>query len=150
MVGKRPSLKARALSFLARREHSRAELVRKLTPHTEDPSEIGPILDDFEARGWLSEMRFVEQSLHRLVPRYGRHRIAQTLRDKGVSETSIAASVAYLKDNEPTSAREILKRKYSGPPTTREERAKRARFLQSRGFDHDTIRRVIDQQDDDT
>ncbi len=149
MVGKRPSLKARALSFLARREHSRAELVLKLTPYVEDPAEIEPLLDDFEKRGWLSEARFVEQSLHRLASRYGTRRIAHTLREKGVSETSIAASVAYLKDNEPTAARDILKRKFSGPPATCEERAKRARFLQSRGFDYDTIRRVIDQQDDD-
>ena len=40
-------------------------------------------------------------------------------------------------------ARAILARKYREPATTREERAKRMRFLQSRGFTHETIRRAL-------
>ena len=40
-------------------------------------------------------------------------------------------------------AREILRRKYSSPPATLEERARRARFLQSRGFSYEVIRRVV-------
>jgi SOS response regulatory protein OraA/RecX len=40
-------------------------------------------------------------------------------------------------------ARAILARKYSAPATTREERAKRARFLQGRGFSGDVIRGLV-------
>ena len=39
--------------------------------------------------------------------------------------------------------REILRRKYREPAGTREERARRARFLQSRGFSHEAIRRAL-------
>ena len=56
-----PSLRERALRLLARREHTRAELARKLAVHTEDPAELERVLDDFERRGWLSERRVVEQ-----------------------------------------------------------------------------------------
>jgi len=45
-------------------------------------------------------------------------------------------------------ARAILERKYRAPAATREERAKRARFLQGRGFSSDVVMRlVLDRED---
>ena len=150
MVGQRLSLRARALSFLARREHSRAELVRKLQPHTEDPDELKRLLDDFEQRGWLSEKRFVEQTVTRLAVKYGVQRIAHTLREKGVSEAAIAAALADAKSKELAAARSALRRKFSMPPATKEERARQSRFLQGRGFDYDVIRRAMRDTDDES
>jgi regulatory protein len=150
MVGQRLSLRARALSFLARREHSRAELVRKLQPHTEDPDELKRLLDDFEQRGWLSEKRFVEQTVTRLAVKYGVQRIAHTLREKGVSETAIAAALVDVKSNELAAARSAVRRKFSVPPATKEERARQSRFLQGRGFDYDVIRRALRDSDDES
>ena len=149
MVGQRLSLRARALSFLARREHSRAELVRKLQSHTEDPEELKRLLDDFEQRGWLSEKRFVEQTVNRLAAKFGIQRIAHTLREKGVSEAAIAAALANVKSNELAAARSVLRRKFSAPPATKEERARQSRFLQGRGFDYDVIRRAMRDTDDE-
>jgi len=149
MVGQRLSLRARALSFLARREHSRAELVRKLQSHTEDPDELKRLLDDFEQRGWLSEKRFVEQTVSRLAVKYGAQRIAHTLRDKGVSEAAIATALADVKHNELAAARSALRRKFSMPPATKDERARQSRFLQGRGFDYDVIRRALRDSDDE-
>jgi len=40
------SLRERALGFLARREHSRTELRRKLAPHAESPEELDALLAD--------------------------------------------------------------------------------------------------------
>ena len=145
MVGQRLSLRARALSFLSRREHSRAELAAKLQSHTDDPEELTRLLDDFVKRGWLSEVRFIEQTVNRLGRKFGIRRIAHTLREKGISDESIAATLPYLKDNEHTAARQVLKRKYPNPPANMEERAKQMRFLQSRGFDYAVIRKVLDQ-----
>jgi len=48
------SLRARALKLLARREHTRRELERKLAADAADPGEIEAVLEEFEARGWLS------------------------------------------------------------------------------------------------
>ena len=147
MVGQRLSLRARALSFLARREHSRAELVRKLQSHTEDPDELKRLLDDFEQRGWLSDKRFVEQTVSRLAAKYGVQRIAHTLREKGVSEAAIATALTEVKSNEIAAARSVLRRKFSMPPATKEERARQSRFLQGRGFDYDVIRRAMRDSD---
>ena len=48
------SLKGRALRYLAAREHSRAELLRKLAPHAQEPGEIERVLDDLQAKGFIS------------------------------------------------------------------------------------------------
>ena len=150
MVGQRLSLRARALSFLARREHSRAELAAKLQSRTEDSDELKRLLDDFEERDWLSEARFVEQTVNRLSQKFGTRRIIQTLRDKGVAEASISARLPYLKDNALAAARGVLKRKFPSSPTTKEERARQMRFLQGRGFDYDVIRRAFDPDNEDS
>ncbi len=51
------SLKARALKLLTAREHSRAELTRKLTPHLQDGDDLDAVLDDLTLRGYTDEAR---------------------------------------------------------------------------------------------
>lgn len=144
------SLSSRALKLLARREHTRAELARKLAEHTEDPAELERVLDDFERRGWLSEKRVVEQLVHARRSRYGVRRIERDLRAKGVTGEAVEAAVAGLKGGELDAAREVWRRKFSGRlPRTPAERAKQARFLQGRGFDLDVVMKVIKGGDDD-
>ena len=139
-----PSLRERALKLLARREHSRAELARKLAIHAEDPAEIERVLDDFERRGWLSERRVVEQLVHARRSRYGARRIERDLREKGVSEEAVAAALAGLKAGELEAAREVWRRKFGGrQPRGPADRARQVRFLQGRGFELDTVLRVI-------
>jgi regulatory protein len=130
--------------LLARREHSRAELDRKLSAHTEDPAEIEAVLDDLERRGWLSEQRVVEQRVHTLRARYGARRIGRDLAAKGVSDDAVAAALSDLKGGELNAAREVWRRKFGGRlPRTPAERAKQARFMQGRGFDMEVILKVI-------
>ena len=69
---KGPSLKMRAVGYLSRREHARAELARKLAPHAEDPAEIEAVLDALEKEGWLSTERFAQSLVHRRASRQGR------------------------------------------------------------------------------
>jgi len=139
-----PSLRERALRLLARREHSRAELARKLSAHTEDAAEIEAVLDDCERRGWLSERRVVEQLVHAKRSRYGARRIERDLVAKGVSDDAVAAALSDLKGSELDAAREVWRRKFSGRvPRTPSERAKQARFMQGRGFDMEVILKVI-------
>ena len=54
------SLKGRALRLLSGREHSRLELERRLISHEESPGELAAILDDLQAKGFISEQRVVE------------------------------------------------------------------------------------------
>jgi len=133
------------LRYLARREHSRDELARKLAPHAESPELLEALLRELESRKQLSNERFAEVRANWLARKYGAARIRHDLKSKGVSEEVSDRAVAELDDT--AKAKEILARKYRAPATTREERAKRARFLQSRGFSHDTIRNVLSAAD---
>jgi regulatory protein len=139
-------LKARALRFLARREHSRAELHRKLLPFAASQQLLDVLLSELEGRKLLSNHRFAEMRAHILSRKYGAAKIRQDLKAKGVSD-EIAQTVSAA--DELARAQEILKRKYRTPATTREERAKRMRFLQGRGFSLDTIYRLIRINDDE-
>jgi len=134
-------LKARALRYLVRREHSRAELARKLAPHAESPDAIEAVLDLLLSKKQQSDERFAEERARSLSRKYGAAKIRQDLKARGISE-EIFRKVT-LDVNELERARTILQRKYREPAATREERAKRARFLQGRGFSYEVIRSAL-------
>lgn len=137
------NLRNKALQFLARREYARAELQQKLTPYTEDPSEIEPLLDDFTQRGWLSDARFAEQWTHQRSSRYGSARIKQELRQKGVADEMIEHAVEILDESEFDRAHQVWQRRFSSPPSDLKEKTRQLRFLASRGFSLDIIYRVV-------
>jgi regulatory protein len=138
-------LKARALRYLVRREHSRAELVRKLTPHAESDAGLNAVVDLLLSRKQLSDERFADERARSLSRKYGAAKIRQDLKARGVADELIAR---VSSEGELERAQAILARKYRAPATTREERAKRARFLQGRGFSGDVIRRLVLRADD--
>lgn len=142
------NLRSRALAYLARREHSRAELARKLAPYTEDRSEIDILLDDFAQRGWLCETRFAEMLVQARQSKFGSRRIVHELREKGVSEETIAAALPEVRENELETARAVWLKKFGGVAADAGERAKQMRFLASRGFGTETIRRVVRGKED--
>jgi regulatory protein len=129
-------LRARALRLLARREHSRAELARKLAPRAESPEALDVLLADLEKRKQLSNERFAAERARVLSRKFGAARIRHDLKTKGIDRETIDG---ISSDGELERARAILERKYREPATTREERAKRMRFLQSRGFSSEII-----------
>jgi len=137
----RDELKARALRYLVRREHSRDELARKLAPYAESNEILEGVLRELESRKQLSNERFAETRTRQLARKYGAARIRHDLKSKGVADELSSRAVAEL--NEVEKAKQILARKYRAPATTREERAKRARFLQSRGFSYDAIYQAV-------
>ncbi|MBI1965511.1 MAG: recombination regulator RecX [Betaproteobacteria bacterium] len=142
------SLRARALRLLARREHSRRELERKLAVHAEDPAEVARVLDELEARGWLSERRVVEQLVHARRSRFGARRIERDLLDKGISADAVAAALPGLRESELEAARAVWAKKFGRLARTPAERARQARFLQGRGFAFDVVMKVIKGRDE--
>jgi regulatory protein len=138
-------LKARALRYLVRREHSRDELARKLAPYAESNEILEGLLRELESRKQLSNERFAEVRAQVLARKYGAAKIRHDLKSKGISDD--VSDRAVLEVNELERAKQILARKYRQAATTREERAKRARFLQGRGFSYDTIRDVLPSSD---
>ena len=137
-------LKARALRHLVLREHSRAELARKLAPHAESPEAIEALLDNLVSRKQLSDERFAEERARSLSRKYGPAKIRQDLKVRGISEEVIERLSA---GDEAERAKAVLTRKYRQPAASREERAKRARFLQGRGFSYDAIKKALAPQD---
>jgi regulatory protein len=76
-------------------------------------------------------------------------KIANELREKGVSAELIAGAIETVKGNELENAKEIWRKKFKNSPASREEWAKQARFLQSRGFGFDTIKKVLNSKFED-
>lgn len=136
-------LKARALQALARREHSRAELARKLAPHAASRESLEALLDELVQRKQLSDERYAEQRAHVLSRKYGAARIRLELRAKGVAPDTVETIAALARADELERARAILRKRYAAPPATREERARRMRFLQQRGFTGEVIRAAL-------
>ncbi len=138
-------LYARAVRLLARREHTRAELARKLAPYgTEE--EIENVLNELSRTGLQSDARFAESYLRSQAGRLGGARLRQTLRQKGVASDTIDEQVTDLPD-ESARARDVWNRKFGVPPTDAKEWARQARFLQGRGFSTDIIRRLLKEKD---
>lgn len=138
------SLKGRALKYLAAREHSRAELLRKLAPHAEEPAEVERVLDELEARGLLSAERFVESLLHRRAARFGTARLRQELQQHKLPPEAVAQAVEILRSTELERARAVWQRRFGNEPAAdAAERARQMRFLTARGFSSEVIRRVV-------
>jgi regulatory protein len=143
------SLKGRALRLLGTREHSRAELERKLAQHETEPGQLRRVLDELQAKDFINEQRVVESVLHRRAPRLGAARIRQELQAKGLAPQAVAEAVAELQSTELQRAREVWRRKFDALPTDAAQRARQARFLAARGFAGEVIRRVLNTSDDD-
>jgi regulatory protein len=162
-----PSLKARALRLLSMREYSRKGLATKLEESVarmlklkriEEDAEasvsaseletplkvqIEAVLDDFEARGWLSDQRFAEALVRRRSERYGTRKIQDELLQAGVDSAKTADLLKNLKDTEFQRAYELWERKFGVLATEQKERARQYRFLASKGFSSDVVSRVV-------
>jgi regulatory protein len=148
MTAPAPSLKGRALRLLSTREHSRAELQRKLEPFEQLAGTLALVLDELQAKGFISEQRVLESVVHRRSAKFGATRIRQELLAKGLESGAVAQAVQQLRQSELSRAREIWRKKFGTQPADAAERAKQMRFLASRGFDGDTIRRVVSGADE--
>ncbi len=168
MAAPSPSLKARALQWLAQREQSRAELRRKLlalareraamaagaaadecigaagpaSQAADAVAEVDALLDWLAAHRHLSDERFVEARVHARAARYGNLRIRQELARHGT--VLDLATAEQLKTSELARAHAVWARKFGGEPARDAAgRARQMRFLAARGFSADVIRRVI-------
>ena len=137
------SLKGRALRALAAREHSRAELVRKLASYETEEGELERILNELSAKGYIDEQRVAASVAHRRGAKLGTARIVQELKAKGVDPEAVAEAAAQLKTTELERACEVWRKKFGTPAQDAAERGKQMRFLASRGFSGEVIRKAI-------
>ena len=137
------------MRLLARREHSRAELARKLQTHVQPEEDLESLLDDLVQRKLLSDERYAESRTRQLSRKFGAARIVYELRASGIDKELASVASKAIRETEIERAREVWRRKFRAAPVTREERAKQMRFLQSRGFSFDAIRAAIGGGEDD-
>jgi regulatory protein len=129
--------------MLSRREHTRTELERKLGPHETQAGELAQVLDDLQAKGFISEARVVESLVNQRAARFGLARLRQEMQQKGVSDEAQQEALATLKASEPERARLVWEKKFGAPPQTDQERARQIRYLMSRGFAAEVVRKLV-------
>lgn len=134
--------------MLARREHTRAEMTRKLSPHSESPEQVEQLLDALTARGWLSETRFAESRANVLARKFGSGKIAYDLRSRGVSAEVVERTLEQTRAQELANCRTAWQKKFGALPQDAAERGRQARFLAGRGFSAEAVRRVLKSGED--
>ncbi|MBP5979384.1 MAG: regulatory protein RecX [Halomonas sp.] len=137
-----------ALQLLSRREYSRAEIAQRLKKKAFENADIEACLDTLEEQGLQSDVRFAESFIRsRIIRGQGVIRIKGELRQRGVDQEVLNNALASVEENEGVDwfelASETLARRFSSPGDTPKERAKRERFLASRGFDFEQIRYAL-------
>jgi regulatory protein len=138
------SIKSKALSFLARREHAYSELFTKLQRYTDNLDEIHTILDDLKQKGWLSEERYVAGYISAKKNKYGSLKIRYNLQQKKVDPDLVEQILNQNASDEYQIAHKIWQRKFGDKtPNDTKEKMRQSRFLQSRGFSYDIIMRII-------
>ena len=140
-------MRQQALKLLARREHSRAELAKKLSP-SGCKEEIITVLDHLEQTGLLSDQRMAAAYLRSHAARLGAAKLRMNLRAKGIAVEVIDQCLAPDEGggamaSEEERARQLWQRKFGQAPADQREWARQARFLQSRGFSSDSIRKIL-------
>ena len=150
MAFAKPSLKGRALRLLGTREHSRVELERKLAPFEDESGALARTLDELQAKGFIDERRVTESVVHRRAAKWGMVRIRQEMQDKGLDRELVEKALDSLAGSEYERAREVWRRKFAAVPDRPAEQAKQARFLLSRGFTSEVVRRVLAADVDET
>ena len=131
-----------ALGLLARREHSLGELRQKLRQRGYASDEIDQALTELASDGYQSEARAAQARINAGLRRgHGPQRIRAALgaASLGKAEVAIDPDVDWLQR-----ARELLTRKFGEePPAEAKEYARRARFLQARGYESEVIRKAL-------
>jgi len=145
-----PSLRAAALTWLARREHSRQELRHKLVDSCPATTiELDTLLDTLEAEGLLSDQRFTESFTRMHVRRgHGPVLIRFELRERGISEDLIATTLSNTAIDWTAMAQELIDRRFGDTSVVHGAAlAKRMRFLHQRGFSGEQIRVALRDKD---
>lgn len=148
-------LRARALRLLGQRDHSRLELARKLQGRGCAAASVDAILDDLESNGLLQEDRFVEAYVaERLGKGFGPLRVRAELQARGIADQLIEAHLD-LDDEECFALMQRADRKHAASQARRRPEdaaadndrrpatARRARFLEYRGFPSHLIARLL-------
>ncbi|OMH28375.1 regulatory protein RecX [Motiliproteus sp. MSK22-1] len=145
MKGDDADIRNSALGLLARREHSRKELVDKLMRRTRDLGQVESLLDQLHEQGLQSDSRFAESFVRSRVSRgQGPSRIQQDLRQRGVCQDIISRVMEEQDVDWYRVALEVRCKRFGmEKPVDRKAYAQQVRFLLYRGFSYDQVQEAI-------
>lgn len=130
-----PGAKALAVRWLARRDHSRAELAQRLRRRGIADEAIEHALDELAAAGYLSDARYASALVAQRKGRYGKRAIVHVLRERGIAAPDAATALAELAAGDETAeARALWQQRFGAPPRDERDKARQVRFLQARGY----------------
>ncbi|HZX52236.1 MAG TPA: recombination regulator RecX [Pseudomonas sp.] len=134
-----------AMDLLARREHGRVELTRKLRSRGAADELIEAALDRLAEEGLLSETRYLEAFVsYRARAGYGPLRIREELTQRGLARSDIEQALRDSGIDWREQLEDTWRRKFAGElPTDARERARQGRFLSYRGYPLDLIGRLL-------
>ena len=133
-----------AMDLLARREHGRMELSRKLRSRGAPPDLIEPALEKLADEGLLSEARYLESFVRmRANAGYGPLRIREELTQRGLPREDVEQTLRESGFDWNEQLREVWLRKFGELPGDQRERARQGRFLSYRGYPLDAIGRLL-------
>ena len=133
-----------AMDLLARREHDRAELSRKLRQRGAAQELIDPALERLAEEGLLNESRYLESYIaSRARSGYGPLRIREELSQRGLPRGEIEQALAAADIDWRGQLQEVWRRKFPALPKDARERAQQGRFLSYRGYSMEAINRLF-------
>jgi regulatory protein len=145
------SLRAQAIRLLARREYARSELEHRLIAKGAPRNEVGFVLDELIAQGYLSDARYARaMATQKAAGGYSRRSIAEALKAKGIARTDIEGALAEAEADDEKALRALWQRRFGKPPTDEREKARQVRFLQARGFALSAIFKLLREAPDTT
>jgi regulatory protein len=136
-------VRAQAVAYLARREHSTRELRTKLVRRCPSADMVDDVLAELVAIDLLSDERTAHGVARVKGARMGAMGVERELRARGIEGELASSVLADLRTTEVARAQEIWSRKFGEPAIDAAGRARQMRFLQSRGFGSDAIRAVV-------
>ncbi|MFJ4458238.1 recombination regulator RecX [Pseudomonas sp. NPDC089392] len=143
------AIRRTAMDLLARREHGRVELTRKLRQRGASDELIEPELDRLAEEGLLSEARYLESFIrYRSGSGYGPARIREELGQRGLARADIDEALRESEVDWGERMHDVWQRKFAGQrPHDPRSRAQQTRFLAYRGFPMDMIGRLLSGRD---
>jgi regulatory protein len=135
------AIKETCLRWLARREHSQKELFTKCVAKGFAQEDILPIIDELARQGWQDDNRYAESyARHRIQKGYGPVAVLYELKQNGVGTVNLDDAVQSVAGSWLDLLEQVYHKKYTRDiPLSRQEWAKRSRFLLQRGFTPDLI-----------
>ena len=144
------SLRAQAIRLLARREYARSELEHRLIAKGAPRDEVGFVLDELIAQGYLSDARYARAMATQKAGGYSRRSIAEALKAKGIARTDIERALGEAEADDEKTLRALWQRRFGKPPTDEREKARQVRYLQARGFALSAIFKLLREAPDTT